>query len=60
MKKIYEYEGKKYELIRGYDLCRGCVFFTEDGCGVENIDEINCFATDNSIFKELKPEEGKP
>jgi hypothetical protein len=69
MKKIYEYEGKKYKLVKGEALCKGCCFRTrgEEGCEVLNIDEMDCVPTEEGeyraygyIFKELKPEEGKP
>jgi hypothetical protein len=69
MKKIYEYEGKKYKLVKGEALCKGCCFRTrgEEGCEVLDIDEMDCVALNKDgsptfryIFKELKPEEGKP
>ena len=68
MKKIYEYEGKKYNLVMGEgSICSGCCFKSKAGeCSVGGLHEINCIDTSNYynlfhyIFKELKPEEGNP
>jgi len=62
--KIYEYENKKYERLRVKTSdCNGCAFYhPEFLCEMINAKEplACCTLKLYHIFKELKPEEGKP
>jgi hypothetical protein len=60
MKKIYEHNGKKYELVKSDTICKGCAFHEYDGeesiCHVNDDDDLSCTGDDYAldyIFKQI-------